>query len=186
MSAIGRVLLPSMVFALIPSALLWGASTKVEYVGGTVQSIPANAVGSLNFDDTRDLQFNYSSSVYKLPYEQITSTDITRTELRRVHKIPVPALLPNRWKNTLTISYKDSAGTAGTVKFVMPMVDATEARQKIADKKAPPGETSATTQENNQWWGDKYWKTNSNKAAWEADATTAAKPAPPAPSTTKN
>jgi hypothetical protein len=183
MSAIGRVLLPSMVFALIPSALLWGASTKVEYVGGTVQSIPANAVGSLNFDDVRDLQFNYSGSVYKLPYEQITSTDITRTELRRVHKIPVPALLPNRWKNTLTISYKDSAGTAGTVKFVMPMVDANEARQRIADKKAPPGETSATTQENNQWWGDKYWKTNRNKPTWDDRTTQANQSAQTVPGT---
>jgi hypothetical protein len=167
MSAIGRVLLPSMVFALIPSALVWGAIAKVEYVGGTVQSIPANAVGSLNFDDARDLQFNYSGSVYKLPYEQITSTDVTRTELRRVHRIPVPALLPNHWKNTLTISYKDSAGTTGTVKFVKPMVDASEARQRIADKKAPPGETSATTQDNNLWWGDKYWKTNRNKPTWD-------------------
>ena len=166
MSAIGRVLLPSIVFALIPSALLWGATTKVEYVGGTVQSIPANAVGSLNFDNPRDLQCNYGGSVYKLPYEQITNTDVARTELRRVHRIPVPALLPNRWKNTLTISYKDSAGTTGTVKFVMPMADALTARQMIADRKAPPGETSAASQDN-QWWGDKYWKTTRNKIAWD-------------------
>ena len=167
MSAIGRVLLPSMVFALIPTALLLGASEKkVEYVGGTVQSIPANAVGSLNFEDPRDLQFTYSGSVYKLPYEQITNTDISRAELRRVHRIPVPSILPNRWKDTLTISYKDSTGTAGTVKFVLPVAEATEARQMIADRKAPPGETSATAQDN-QWWGDKYWKTNRNKTTWD-------------------
>ena len=169
MSAIGRVLLPSIVFALVPSALLCDAATKVEYVGGTVQSIPANAVGSLNFDNPRDLQFNYSGSVYKLPYEQITSTDLTRTELRRIHKVPVPALFPNRWKNTLTISYKDSAGTTGTVKFVMPMADAVNAREAIADRKAPPGETSATSRDN-QWWGDQYWKTNRNKPVWDEQA----------------
>ena len=156
-----------MVFALIPAALLAAsAPPKVEYVGGTVQSIPANAVGSLNFDDTRELQFNYSGSVYKLPYEQITNTEITRAELRRVHRIPVPALLPNRWKETLTISYKDATGTTGTVKFVMPTAEALNARQMIADKKAPAGETSATAQDN-QWWGDKYWKTNRNKTTWD-------------------
>lgn len=166
MSAIGRVLLPSLVFALIPSALLWGATEKVEYVGGTVQSIPANAAGSLNFDDSRDLQFHYSGSVYKLPYEQITGTDITRAELRRVHKIPVPSLMHTRWKDILTISYKDSTGTAGTVKFEMPIAEAVDARQKIADRRAPPGEVSATSIDN-QWWGDQYWKTNRNKTTWD-------------------
>jgi len=164
MSAIGRVLLPSMALALIPAALM--SATKVEYVGGTVQSIPANAEGSLNFDSPRELQFNYSDSVYKIPYEQITNTEITRTELRRVHRIPVPALLPNKWKNTLTISYKDQTGTTGTVKFVMPMADALDVRKAIAERKAPAGETSATSI-NNQWWGDQYWKTTRNKPNWD-------------------
>lgn len=188
MSAIGRVLLPSLAFALIPAALLSGATTpgKITYVGGTVEAIPVNSVGTFSFEDAKNFQFKYGSSVYKLPYAQITGTDISRAELRRVHRIPVPALTPSRWKDVLTISYKDSSGTAGTLKFEMPTMSALEARQQIADKTSPAGESAATTKDN-QWWGDQYWKTLRNKSAWDAQdaqanqasqATQASQPAP--------
>ncbi len=36
----------------------------------------------------------------------------------------------------------------------------------------------------NDWWGDKYWKTNSNKATWDTSTASATKS--PAPATTKN
>lgn len=184
MSAIGRVLLPSLAFGLIPAALLSGANNtntaKIAYVGGTVEAIPVNSVGTFIFEDARNFQFKYGDAVYKLPYAQITGTDISRAELKRVHRIPLPALVPSRWKDILTISYKDSAGAAGTLKFELPTVTALDARQQIADKTAPPGESAATSQDN-QWWGDKYWKTNRNKTAWDSQNKQASESPQPAP-----
>ena len=186
MSAICRVLVPSLVFGLLPSAMLAGSSGTsgtVQYVGGTVQSIPVNAAGTFNFDSARELSFNYGGSVYNLPYEQITGMDIKRAELRRVHKIPVPSVFPSHWKDVLNISYKDSSGATGTLKFEMPTLEAIDARQRIEDKRAPAGESAATSP-NSQWWGDSYWKTNRNKAAWDAQnkpasqASQAPQPAP--------
>lgn len=168
MSAIGRVLLPSLAIALASVAVLNGAATpgKISYVGGTVEAIPVNSAGTFNFEDAKNFQFKYGNSVYKLPYAQITGTEITRAELRRVHRIPMPSLVPSHWKDILTISYKDASGAAGTLKFEMPTMAALDARQQIADKTAPPGESAATAQDN-QWWGDKYWKTLRNKSTWD-------------------
>jgi len=168
MSAIRQVFVSSLLFGLVPSVLLCGTpSATVQYVGGTVESIPANAAGTFNFDDASDLRFTYGGSVYKLPYEQITGMDIKRAELRRVHKIPVPSVFPSHWKDILSINYKDASGSTGTLKFEMPTLEALNARQMIQDKKAPAGESAATS-ENNQWWGDNFWKTTRNKAAWDA------------------
>ncbi len=179
MSAIRLV--PAFLFALVPSVLLCGTpSATVQYVGGTVESIPANAAGTFSFDDAKDLRFSYGGSVYKLPYEQITGMDIKRAELRRVHKIPVPSVVPSHWKDILSINYKDSSGTTGTLKFEMPTLEAINARQMIQDKKAPAGESAATSP-NNQWWGDSYWKTNRNKAAWDAQSKQANSQASDAP-----
>ena len=179
MSAIRQLLLPSLLFAMIPAVLLSGEpSGTVQYVGGTVQTIPANATGTFSYDDSRELYFNYGGSAYKLPYEQITGMEINRAELRKFHKIPVPSVFPSHWKDVLTISYKDTTGATGTVKFEMPTLAAINAKQMIEGKKAPAGETTATSQ-NNQWWGDSYWKTNRNKAAWESQNKQASQAPPP-------
>jgi hypothetical protein len=183
MSAIPRVLVPSLLCALLPSVMLCRTSGTVQYVGGTVEAIPVNAAGTFNFDDARELQFNYGGSIYKLPYQQITSMDIKRAELRRVHHVPVPSVFPSHWRDVLSISYKDPAGATGTLKFEMPTLEAINARDSIDQKKAPAGESTATSQ-NNQWWGDSYWKTTRNKAAWDAQNKQASQAPQPPPGVT--
>ena len=89
-----QLVFSTLIFALLPPFLLSGAASAVEYVGGTVKSIPANSTGAFNFDDAKELRFNYGGSVYALPYEQITSTDIGRVKGESHHilrKIPVPS-----------------------------------------------------------------------------------------------
>jgi hypothetical protein len=167
MSAIGRVLIPSLILAALPSVLLCRTSGTVQYVGGTVESIPVNTAGTFNFDDANELRFSYGASVYRLPYEQITNMEITRAALRRVHRIPMPSVFPSHWRDILNITYKDPSGALGTLKFEMPTMEAYATRQSIDDKKAPAGELSATS-DNDQWWGDRYWKTNRNKSTWDA------------------
>jgi hypothetical protein len=181
--SIRQFLISTIAFAILPTAVLRAADTA-EYIGGTVKAIPMNSTGLLNLDDAKVLKFNYGQAVYKLPYEQITGTEITKGETRHVlKKIPVPSLF-GRKKETLTISYKDPAGASGTLTFELAARLASAVQDTIAEQKAAP--QAAAANQSNEWWGDKYWKTNSNKATWEADATTAAKPAPAAPSTTKN
>src|SRR5262249_27102869 len=143
------------------------ASNAVEYVGGSVKTIPANSVGTFNFDNAKDLHFSYEGSVYALPYEQITGTELTKGEGHHIlRKIPVPSF--GRGKETLTIDYKDAAGTAGTLNFELSANQAADAREIIASKKAAVAAGVAAT--SNDWWGDKYWKTNRNQGSWTQTA----------------
>jgi hypothetical protein len=184
MSTRRQFLFSTLIFALVPSAAVYAGSSTVEYVGGTVKSIPANSVGSFSFDDAKELKFTYGESVYKLSYEQVTATDISKGEGHHIfRKIPVPSLIPGRRKETLTISYKDSTGATGTLNFELAASQASEARDTIAAKKSPQNSETAT--QSNEWWGDQWWKTTRNQATWEAKSHQNSQPAQPVPAGTK-
>jgi hypothetical protein len=178
-----QLLFSTLIFAIVPAMSLRGASGAVEYVGGTVKTIPANATGAFDFDDSRQLLFSYSGSAYALPYEQITSTDVTKAESHHIlRKIPVPSFSPGKRKETLTINYKDAAGVAGTLNFELSASQAAEACDTIAAKKAFAAATALPSKE---WWGDTWWKTNRNKSAWENQSAQTAQPSPSATPATK-
>jgi len=190
--SIRQFLISTLVWAILPTAVL-RASDTAEYTGGSVKAIPMNSIGYLSTDDSKTLQFLYGKSVYKLPYEQITGTEITRGDTHHVmKKIPVPVLF-GRNKETLTISYKDAAGVTGTLSFDLAARIATATQQGISEQRAAI--QAAATNPQNQWWGDNYWKTLRNKSEWDAAAAAAtanqpdksAATQPPAPpATTKN
>jgi len=183
MSTIRQFLASTLFCALLPPCVLSAASSSVEYVGGTVKTIPANTVGTLNLDDARQLRFIYNGSVFALPYEQITTTDITKAEGHHIlRKIPVPSLNPGKRKDTLSIAYKDSTGAAGTLNFVLTATQASEASDEIAIKKTAPAQILSANQ-NEEWWGDKYWKTNRNKGAWSAGSAQASQATQPGQTT---
>jgi hypothetical protein len=180
MLAIRQVLISTLVFAAVPPAVVRAASDTVQYVGGTVKSIPVNSSGTISFDDAKEFRFMYNGSVFKLPYDQITTTDIEKADVRRVmHIFPAMSPIAAHRKQTLVINYADSSGATGAVNFELPAYRAMEAQETIAAKKSPitPAAAAAAS---NEWWGDRYWKTNRNKAAW--DAATAAQNASAAPS----
>ncbi|SRR5579871_901536 len=156
------------VVGAIASTVALRAAT-VEYVGGTGSSIPANTVGTLNFDDGGMLRFTYGGTVYSLPYDQITTTDINKADSHHVlHKIPVPTFNPHFRKTTLSIHYKDAAGAVQTLNFAMTSDMASDAQDTIALKKTGPRNVVADRA--TDWWGDGLWKTNRNKATWDAAA----------------
>jgi len=179
MSTIRQILVSTAVFAIMPCAVLRGASSTVEYIGGTAKSIPLNSSGSISVSDAKELRFNYGQSVYKIPYSQITGTNVVQGERRHLlGKIPVPTMFPGRKKQTLAINYKDPAGASGTLNFELTASEATAVRDGIAERQTVA--QSATSQQGpEEWWGDKYWKTTRNQAAHEAKTVPSA-PATPA------
>jgi len=169
--SIRKFLISTVAFAIIPTAVLRAADTA-EYVGGSVKAIPMNSIGFLSADDEKALQFSYGKAIYKMPYEQITGTEITKGETHHVmKKIPVPSLF-GRNKETLTISYKDAAGVSGTLSFELAARLATATQEAISDQRAAI--QAAASNPSNEWWGDKYWKTLRNSGTWEAAEATAA------------
>jgi hypothetical protein len=176
MFAIRQILISTIALAVIPPVCLRGAEIA-EYVGGTAKSIPVNATGSLSVNATKELRFNYGESVYKLSADQITGTEILQGETRHIlHKIPVPSF--RQKKETLAINFKDAAGANGTVNFQLSPKQANSVREQIDAWKAPAPQV-AGAKDPNEWWGDRYWKTNRNKDGWQP--ATAATPAPAVP-----
>ena len=72
MFAIRQVLISAIVFAAVPPAAVLAASDAVQYVGGTVKSIPVNSSWHFHFEDAKEFRFTYNGSVFELPYDQIT------------------------------------------------------------------------------------------------------------------
>lgn len=182
--SIRQFLIPTIALAILPVAVLRAADTA-EYVGGTVKSIPMNSTGFIEFNDTKVLIFNYGLAAYKLPYDEITGTEVAKGDTRHVlKKVPVPNMFGRR-KETLTISYKDSAGVTGKLNFELSGRLASGILVAIAQMKDFREANAAN--ESAEWWGDKYWKTLSNKPAWDASTASATQPAPAAaPPSTKN
>jgi hypothetical protein len=165
MLAIRSILVSTLVFAAVPPAVLHAASDTVQYVGGTVKSIPVNSVGWFNLDDAKEFRFNYDGVVYRLPFEQITGTQIEKADVKHVLRvIPQESLIFTHRKRTLVINYTDPSGAAGTLNFELAAYRAADAQQTIAAKKTPTPTVAAEP----AWWGDKYWKTLRNKSAWDA------------------
>jgi hypothetical protein len=173
--SIRQFLISTIALAIIPAAVLRAADTA-EYVGGTVKSIPMNSIGFLALDDIKALKFNYGQAVYKLPYDQITGTEVSKGDTRHVLKrFPVPSLFGKK-KETLTISYKDSAGVTGKLSFEVTARLASGVQFGIAEVQAAAEATA--TNDSKDWWGDQFWKTIRNKGTWDAASASAAQPNP--------
>ena len=171
MSAFRLILLSMIVYVLAPPAVVQGYTDTAAYVSGSVKSIPINMIGSLDVTEKGELRFDYGAAVYKVPCSQITSTAVTQDEARRIlHRIPVPSLAPGRKKQTLTINFKDASGANATMNFELSANQASAVLEDIAMVKATPQAASSLNQSKDDWWGDKYWKTNRNLPGWEGPA----------------
>jgi hypothetical protein len=170
MFATRQILISALMFAAVPTAVVSAASDSVQYVGGTVKSIPVNSTGTFHFEDAKEFRFNYNGSVFKLPYDEVTSTSIERADVRRVmHVFPAMSPIASHRKQTLVINYKDATGTVGSLNFELPAYRAVDAQETLAAKKSPiPGYAAAAA--SNEWWGDSVWKTKRNQATWDAQA----------------
>jgi hypothetical protein len=167
MFAIRQLLISALLFAAVPPAAVLGASAPVQYVGGTVKSIPVNSGGTFNFEDAKDFRFTYDGSVYKLPYDQITGTSIEKADIRRIwHVFPAMSPIANHRMQTLVINYTDATGATGTLNFELMEYRAVDAQETIAAKRSPLAASPAEA----EWWGDKLWKTTRNQAVWDAQA----------------
>ena len=170
MFAIRQVLISTLIFAAVPPSVVRAASDYVEYVGGTVKSIPVNSNGKFSFEDAKEFRFTYNGEVYKLPYDQITSTDIEKADVRRVwHVFPAVSPIASHRRQTLVINYTDSTGATGTLNFELTAYRAVEAQETIAAKRSPISPAAAAAA-SNEWWGDRVWRTKRNQSLWDAQA----------------
>ncbi len=160
-----------MAVILCPAGWSAARTNDAEYLGGTIKSIQPKTVGMLDLDDSSDLQFKSAASTYRLPYSHIRSFHLSEPSRPRprLGMVPLPKSPFRNREQVLDLSFKDASGDLGTVSFRLTGNNRSSTEwilsQRIEkDKKA--GEHAEQMKHPESWWGDKYWKTNRNKAAW--------------------
>ena len=166
-----RFLLLSAFAVVLTPVIMWaGTGAPAEYVGGTVKSIPANTNGALDASNGPDLLFKYGKTVFSVPYQKITDTQITEPDGHHLWKVPVPKII-GRGERLLNITYRDGDNTRmltfkGSASSFKEIVDTIDGHRKDTQPVAaftarPPAKPVVE-----DWWGDKYWRTTRNKAKW--------------------
>src|SRR3984893_13181386 len=164
------IVLTATVALLTPAAIYAASPNTALLVGGTVKGIPANSVGSLDVTNSTELRFRYGKSVFALPYQEITNTEVVEPAGRHLLGVPVPTL--GKGSRLLNITFKEGDDTR-MLTFKAPARTVSNLVSTIDDRRQGPKASSASasakgsvTQTPEVWWGDKYWRTNRNKAKW--------------------
>jgi hypothetical protein len=180
MSMLRLALFSAAAVIALPQISVKAENIDAQFVGGTRNAIPANTIGTLNLDDAKELKFNYGGAVYRVPYAQITGSDIQKSEDGRklFGHVPLPSLTPWKRKQVLSISFKDSGDKTGSLNFQLWTKDAALAQTMLAERRDPKASTSQTAVSDDSWWGDKYWKTVRNHNTWGSEKPVDASQAP--------
>ena len=161
------VLTTAVVFVLPPSQARADDSIEAQFLGGTIKTIPADSFGTLNLKDTNELRFQYGASVFRLPYSQITETEVTEPNNKGHWLVHLPG---RKHFDTLVIVYHDANGAENTLNFQVNSRLADVADSAIATRRHS---AEAATADPNGFWGDKVWKTARNRPLWEPQPKTA-------------
>lgn len=162
----------STTFLCLPEAVLAASvPTQAQYIYGSVKSIPADATGALDLTDAKDLQFQYGSDGYKLPYGKIKSYEFTESkgETRTIGGVPLPKLPFLGRQEILNLSFYGEQGGINTMSFRvtarnLSTIEWVLSQRVEAERRA--AESASRTKLPEAWWGDKWWKTNRNKPVW--------------------
>ncbi|MDX2151631.1 MAG: hypothetical protein SFV54_12915 [Bryobacteraceae bacterium] len=150
---------------------------ETSYLGGTVTTIPRNALGKLDLRGESEIVFLYRDPHWSLPYDKVRAIEYDPGEVvtrrRTIQTLGFAKLPMFASKPQLTIKFESGVGQTEKVVLELPKKQAltTLARleEKTGKKAVPPtydGGRERTDGAN--WWGDRYWRTNRNQQTWDA------------------
>ena len=129
-----------VLFLLTCSALMAGAKGgKAEYVGGTIQQIPAGCGGSVQALDTTYFVFYSHKASWRVPYDKINLLEYGLKVDRRVVAAVLISplfLLSKKRQHYLTVGYQDEEGKQQAMIF---RVNKDDIRATLASLEARTG-----------------------------------------------
>src|SRR5258708_5203074 len=176
--------------AVLTTALLTTSSVQssevqkpAEFVSGTAATIPAHTAGSLDTASPAQLKFHYRGSVFSVPHQKITSPHAAETAGRHIWRVPVPKV--GKSPRLLTISYRNTENSTAMLTFkasagaVSSLVDTINERRQLAPDPATLKTREATAAKiaEEEWWGNRYWRTLHNKSKWSQPSDSQGAPA---------
>lgn len=168
-----RILVARWCSMFLVLGALYGS--EAEYLGGTVKSIPKNMTGRLDLTDPSNLIFTYGKGVYRLPFEDIKSFEITPAKSPQ-HRlgVPVPRLPWSQQTELLNLSFRGEDHVSEVISFKLTGKDLTTTEWALKSRIEEPRESNTAagrTKLPEAWWGDRYWRTTRNSTQAESAGT---------------
>jgi hypothetical protein len=155
---------------LLACGLSFGAPPRPElstYVDGNIAALKPNTGGTLVFNDTDTLLFKTGLAEVEVPYTGIHKAELGAAQVHP-HGTPaykVWALHKRFHKNEtqlLTLEFKSRQGDDQLMTLELAKPAATSVLAEIQDRTTKKPEKKAE-----EWWGDRYWKTQRNQSDWD-------------------
>ncbi len=180
-TAIRLITAAAAALLLAGSGLAQENPEAVIYLEGTVQEIPWGTDGLLKLNDAEGLAFEFGDQTFRVAAGRITSYKWAK-ELEGVgeHLSAAAAkvgrtLLPMAFhkERYLTVYFRrPGARHSDRLTFTVSKQLRQSADPVLAawvqKNRSNPVTAAAFVEDDDAWWGNKYWKTNRNRHLWEA------------------
>jgi hypothetical protein len=132
------VLLPAVVLCALVAAAHNGS--RVEYIGGTLSTIPANNSGDIRLTDQVYFTFSSKLTQMRIPYERINLVEYGQKVDRRYLTAAIISplfLLAKKREHFLTVGFQDDDGHQQALIF---RVNKNDIRQTLVELEARTGQ----------------------------------------------
>ncbi len=176
-----------LITAALSAALLAGyglaqdGPDEVIYLEGTVREIPWSTDGRLTLNESDGLVFEFGTESFRVPPEQVTSYKWAKEiEGFGEHLSAAAAklgqtLMPMAFhkERYLTVYFRKPAARhtdrlTFTVSKQLREVAEPVLQAWVAKNRSNPAMAVAFAEDDDAWWGNRYWKTHRNRHLWEA------------------
>lgn len=162
----------SAVSTLLACGLCFAASLAPEsstYVDGNIPSLKPNTGGTLVFTDNSAMTFKTGVAEVAVPYSDIRKAELGATQVHSdsepLYKVwRLPKRLHKSASQLLTVDFKNRQGEDKTMTLELAKSSASAVLSTIQERRESG--PSSVQSGNRDWWGDRYWKTESNADRW--------------------
>lgn len=166
-----------LTLATISCGLAFAADPMtVNYLDGGLARVEPNSWATLDASSDQALAFNSGTETVKIPYSEITKLEEGRTRSFSSTEEPLykvwtlhKRVFDRTTVQQIDLAYDDETGEPQTMSLEMSRADA---KQLLKDVKVRVAPYEALRRHQN-WWGNSFWKTNSNKDNWGGAGTLA-------------
>ena len=149
------------------------------YVNGNLTGVSPNTGGTLMFSDEKAMYLRTNSANIAVPYASISHAEIG-VPGEHSHQIPLYKVwlshkrIPTRY---LTLAFKSGDADARNMTLELTQSAASNVMSTLQSHTRPgvvPADSVPQENKNAPWWGDDYWKTDSNTDKWDKAMPTSA------------
>jgi len=164
---------------LFACGLLCGAARPENstYVDGNIAALKPNTGGTLVFTDDNAMTFRTGLAEVAIPYKGIRKAEAGATQVHSHSDAPAYKVwtLPRRLHRTetqlLTVEFKNEQGEDQTMTLEMAKPSAGNVLATIEGhtEVGAAAQAAAARAKQDDWWGDRYWKTTRNSEQWNGN-----------------